>query len=145
MHGHTDNAELRAQIRAGLTDESGRYGTVMIGKRRAAPDEIRDAATTWERDRQVPGFLREDLLIGDDGKTMVAAVTFASKEDYARLADDPEQSRWWSTVLGPMLDGEPTWIDGAWLESVERSAPPAADAVPAEVPPQARGASAVTS
>jgi hypothetical protein len=37
-----------------------------------------------------------------------------------------------------MLDGEPNWIDGQWLEPVERVAPPAAElGMPAQSGPTA--------
>jgi len=124
-HGHADTPEFREQVRASLTDERDQYGTIMVGKRRADLGEMRAAGDQWARERRVPGFLREDLLAADDGETIIAAVRFASRADYQRLAEDPAQAEWWSTVLAPMLDGEPTWIDGAWLEPIERVAPAA--------------------
>ncbi|HSP36533.1 MAG TPA: DUF1059 domain-containing protein [Frankiaceae bacterium] len=139
VHGHVDSPEFREQIRSFLTDETGRYGTVMIGKMRSGGDEMRAALQQWVRDRNVPGFLREDLLAAEDG-TIVAGVTFASREDYQRLGDDPAQSEWWSTVLAPMLDGEPLWFDGPWLEPIERLAPGSS----AQLPAQSRPSSAET-
>jgi predicted small metal-binding protein len=136
VHGHADTAELREQIRATLTDEQSRYGTVMIGRRRASLEELREASVTWARERQVPGFLREDVLAAEDNSTIAVAVSFASKEDYLRLGDDPAQDDWWRTVMAPMLDGEPSWIDGTWQLPVERTAPaPLAPSMPAQEKP----------
>jgi hypothetical protein len=120
VHGHADSPELREQIRASLTTEAGRFGTVMVGRRRAGLDELRAAALEWDQERQVSGFLRQEVLDGDDGATVVAIVTFASRADYERLGQDPAQHEWWTTTMAPMLDGEPTWIDGTWTEPLER-------------------------
>lgn len=90
------------------------YGTVMIGKLKGDPGEMMRAAEKWNAERQVPGYVRSDTLIGDDGQTIVMAVQFESKEQYLALADDPKQDEWYQSVAAPMLDGEPTWIDGTW-------------------------------
>ena len=90
------------------------YGTVMIAKIKADPDEMMRAAQKWNTERQVDGYRRTDALTGDDGETIVVAVQFDSKEQYVALADAPEQDEWYRTVMAPMLDGEPTWIDGTW-------------------------------
>ena len=95
------------------------YGTVMIGKLKGGRDETMQASRDWDAQRQVPGYVRSDILFGDDGQTVVVAVQFASKEQYLALADSPEQDEWWRTVMAPMLDGEPTWIDGTW-DTVQR-------------------------
>ena len=90
------------------------YGTVMIGRLRASREELLAAAKAWQEERQVPGFLREDVLFGDDGTTVVTPVWFSSEEAYRRLAQDPEQDTFWQTRFAPLLDGDPQWIDGAW-------------------------------
>lgn len=90
------------------------YGTVMIGKLKVSPEDAMRAEREWNEQRQVPGFVRSDFLAADDGQTVVVAVQFESKEQYMALADAPEQDEWWRTVMAPMLDGEPTWIDGTW-------------------------------
>ncbi|MEV0271355.1 MAG: hypothetical protein HOV71_13965 [Hamadaea sp.] len=90
------------------------YGTVMIGKLKVPYDEVVRAEKEWDDQRKVPGYVRGDLLRADDGQTIVMAVQFESKEQYVALADDPQQDEWWRTVMAPMLDGEPTWIDGTW-------------------------------
>ncbi|WP_157546170.1 hypothetical protein [Hamadaea tsunoensis] len=91
------------------------YGTVMIGKFKGDPAEMFTASEKWNAERHVDGYVRTDALTGDDGETVVVAVQFASKEQYMALADDPEQDKWYQTVMAPMLDGEPTWIDGTWV------------------------------
>jgi len=95
------------------------YGTVMIGKLKVSYDEAMRASSEWNEKRDVAGYRRSDILRADDGSTIVMAVQFDSKEQYVALADDPAQDEWWRTVMAPMLDGEPTWIDGTW-ESVTR-------------------------
>jgi hypothetical protein len=94
------------------------YGTVMIGTLKVPYDEVVRAEKEWDAQRQVPGYVRVDLLRADDGQTIVMAVQFESKEQYVALADDPRQDEWWRTVMAPMLDGEPQWIDGTWESQV---------------------------
>jgi hypothetical protein len=93
------------------------YGTTMVGTLAAGvtADKLRDLLKDWESKRQVPGFMSSHLLFGDDGKTVVNVAVFESKEAYFALADDPEQSKWWGEHFAPLLDGEPRWIDGAWI------------------------------
>lgn len=95
------------------------YGTVMIARMKSTPEEAIRATEEWNAQRQVPGYRRSDILIADDRHTVVMAVQFDSKEEYDRLADAPEQDEWWRTVMAPMLEGEPTWIDGRW-ETIQR-------------------------
>lgn len=94
------------------------YGTVMIAKIKGDPDEMMRASEKWNAERHVDGYRRTDALAADDGKTIVVGVQFESKEKYQALADAPEQDEWYRTVLAPMLDGEPTWIDGTWRSTV---------------------------
>ncbi len=93
---------------------SGGYGTVMIGKLAVPFDEAVTAIERWIRERSVPGFQHEDLMLCDDGVTVIATVHFDDEESYRALADDPEQTRWWSEVASIQLDGDPQWFDGAW-------------------------------
>jgi hypothetical protein len=95
------------------------YGTVMVGKLKGSRDEAMRVSREWNNKRQVPGYRRSDVLFADDGETVVMAVQFDSKEQYTALADSPEQDEWWRTVMLPLLDGEPTWIDGSW-ETIQR-------------------------
>lgn len=93
------------------------YGTTMIGTLASGvtADQVRSELKAWESARQVAGFMSSHVLVGDDGKTIVNVAVFESKEAYFALADDPEQSKWWEAHYAPLLDGEPRWIDGAWI------------------------------
>jgi hypothetical protein len=93
------------------------YGTTMIGTLAAgvSADDVRTELEAWKAQRHVPGFMSAHLLDGDDGKTIVNVAVFESKEAYLALADDPEQGKWWDEHFAPLLDGEPRWIDGAWI------------------------------
>lgn len=92
------------------------YGTVMIAKIKGDPEELLEAVNRWRR--QAPGYVRSDALLGDDGQTIVVGVQFDSKDKYLALAASPEQDEWYRSVVVPVLDGEPTWIDGTWLSFV---------------------------
>ena len=91
------------------------YGTVMTATLTGSAEQLRAAAEEWAIKRPAPGFRREEILIGDDGRSVVAAVFFDSKGDYERLADDPEQDTWWSGQMAPLLS-DVTWTDGTWQE-----------------------------
>lgn len=93
------------------------YGTVMIAKRRGSPEEF-DAAMDEFLGRHVAGFRGEQILLSDDGETVVAAVVFDSKADYMALADDPVQDEFYRTRLRPLLAEDPQWIDGEWIRNV---------------------------
>lgn len=91
------------------------YGTIVIGKLKnpGTGQAVVDAGKKWE-ERKVPGFRADYTLFGDDGSTVVVCAVFESKEKYLALADDLVQDEWWSTVMAPMLDDDPQWIDGEW-------------------------------
>jgi hypothetical protein len=93
------------------------YGTVMVGRLRAGVEDMQKVNEEW-LDLRVPGFVKEETLAGDDGRTVVSVVFFESKEAYQRLASDPAQDAFWRERLAPLLDGEPQWFDGAWLETL---------------------------
>lgn len=90
------------------------YGTVMIAKRAVPFEDIEASVRRWAEERQVSGFRHEDVMLCDDGVTVVMSVFFDSKQAYAALSDDPEQDRWWREEVSPMIDGDPTWLDGTW-------------------------------
>lgn len=90
------------------------YGTVMIATLTGSIDDLRTASKAWETEAEAPGYVGEDILVGDDGKTVVVAVRFASKEQYMALADDPKQDEWWRTAMQPLLADDVRWIDGEW-------------------------------
>lgn len=90
------------------------YGTVMVAQLDGAIEDVEAALARWVEERHVPGFRHEDIMLCDDGRTVVMAVRFDSEDEYRALADDPEQSRWYAEVMAPMLVGEPQWFDGTW-------------------------------
>ncbi len=94
------------------------YGTVMIATLAdgARPEDMVAATNLWlaERAPAAPGYVAEHLLVADDGRTVVAAVQFASQADYQRLADDPAQDEFYRKHFAPLVDGDPRWIDGHW-------------------------------
>jgi heme-degrading monooxygenase HmoA len=89
------------------------YGTVMVARLRGTLEEMKAVNDEW-LERRVPGFVREETLVADDGRTVVSAVFFESREAYQRLANDPEQDEIWRTKFLPLLEGEPQWFDGTW-------------------------------
>jgi hypothetical protein len=92
------------------------YGTVMIGT-------MAEGATLHDYDlmskewltRQVDGFVDENLMLAEDGRTLVAAVRFRDREAYQALADSPDQDEFYQAKIAPLLEGEPRWIDGEWV------------------------------
>jgi hypothetical protein len=89
----------------------------MIGKLK--PGKLADwrkGLEDWKSARNVPGFVNEYTLIGNDGVTLASCVVFESKEAYMDLANDPDQDHWWRTRVVPLLDGEVSWIDGTWAD-----------------------------
>ena len=121
VHGHEDSAELRTQIRAMLADESpaGRYGTVMTATLTGSLDAVVQASREWVEKRDAAGFIADELLVTDDGRTICTPVFFASKDEYLKLADDPMQDEWWSTRMAPHLT-DVKWVDGTWQEAIVR-------------------------
>lgn len=92
------------------------YGTVMIGRLAAAtsPEEFTEKLRAYSSRERSDGFVDVSILITDDGAQAVVATRFASKEQYLALADAPDQDNWYQSTMAPMLDGQPTWIDGFW-------------------------------
>jgi hypothetical protein len=87
-------------------------------------------AVTSDTSVLVEEELREELIAGrwlpahpempdwDDGQTVISVVFFESKDAYQRLASDPAQDVFWRERSAPLLDGEPQWFDGTWLETL---------------------------
>jgi hypothetical protein len=94
------------------------YGTVMMGRLAAgtSPETFTDTLRAYSNRDRSDGFVDANILITDDGTQVVIATRFASKEQYWALADTPDQDDWYQTTLAPMLDGDPTWIDGTWSD-----------------------------
>jgi hypothetical protein len=119
-HGRGKLASLGA-IAGGQMD---RYGTVMIARLRNPADAAQmevmaDTVRQWIDEHGSVGFLREDLMLTDDGTTVVATIFFDSEDTYRALSDDPDQDTWYSERLAPLLDGAPQWLDGHWTHSFD--------------------------
>jgi hypothetical protein len=95
------------------------YGTVMIARLAVAPEDVEASIRSWVQERRVPGFRHEDVMVCDDGVTVVMSVFFDSEADYRALSDDPAQDAWWRDTVMPMLDGDPQWFDGHWRLSID--------------------------
>ena len=95
-----------------------RYGTVMIARLVVPFSEVEASMDSW-RGRRVPGFVHEDVMLCDDGVTLVMSVFFEDEASYRALADDPAQSEWWTSVMQPMIDGDAQWFDGHWHVSLD--------------------------
>ena len=94
------------------------YGTTMIGTLApgASVEDLDLAMKAW-LERRVDGFLGEDVMLSDDGVTVVSAVRFRDRAAYQALAADPDQSTWYGEHLAPLLADEPRWVDGEWVRS----------------------------
>jgi len=94
------------------------YGTVMIGRLKAgtSPEEFTEKLRAHSDVERSDGFVDAKILVTDDGTQAVIATRFASKEQYWALADTSDQDNWYQTTMAPMLDGDPTWIDGTWSD-----------------------------
>lgn len=90
------------------------YGTVMVARLAASFEDVEASIRLWVDERHVAGFLHEDVMLCDDGVTVVMSVLFSDEASYRALADDPDQAAWWDSVVRPMIDGEPQWFDGHW-------------------------------
>jgi hypothetical protein len=122
-HGHDDSPELRAGLRSAMRDEdpAGRFGTILLGRPAASPAAVRQASERWT-ERRVPGHLKDEALLLEDGRLAVA-VFFDSEESYRRLGEDPEQAQWWQQEMAPLWDGDVEWLDGRWDAAVHRKPP----------------------
>jgi hypothetical protein len=89
------------------------YGTVMIAKLNGSLEDLRQIGKEWEAEHPVKGYVGQDIMLGDDGETVVSVVRFTSKTEYQALADDPTQDEWWRTKMEPLLS-DVQWIDGEW-------------------------------
>jgi antibiotic biosynthesis monooxygenase (ABM) superfamily enzyme len=95
------------------------YGTVMIGRLAVPFEQLETSMRQWAVDRKVPGFRHEEVMLCDDGVTVVMTVFFDDKASYTALADNAEQTQWWTEVARPMLDGDPQWLDGHWRAAID--------------------------
>ena len=77
------------------------YGTVMIARLAAPFEDVEASMREWAAARTVPGFRHEDVMLCDDGVTVVMSVFFDSEADYRALSDDPAQDAWWRERVQP--------------------------------------------
>jgi hypothetical protein len=93
------------------------YGSTMIGTLASGVtgDDLRKELEAWTEAHPAPGFISGHILVGDDGTTVVNVAMFEDKDSYMKLADNPDQDKWWSERMAPKLAGEPRWIDGTWV------------------------------
>ena len=94
------------------------YGSVMIGRLAAPIEQVEAASKAWESavGSKLDGFVESVVLVGDDGVTVVLGARFKDKASYQALSDDPEQDRWWTEEMAPLLEGDVQWIDGTWRQ-----------------------------
>ncbi len=94
------------------------YGTVMIGRLApgTSPTEFTEKLQAYSNRERSDGFVDANILVTDDGTQVVIATRFATREQYWALADTTDQDDWYQSTLAPMLDGDPTWIDGTWSD-----------------------------
>jgi hypothetical protein len=120
-HAHEDTDELREQIREGLVDDRGpgRYGTVMIATLTGDLNALQVATEEWAAEPRAPGFFVEEVLVSDDGRTIVLAVFFEDQDACRRLAQDPTQDQWYSERVAPHVK-DVRWIDGTTQRAVRR-------------------------
>ena len=104
-----------------LADEgpAGRYGSVMIATLTGSLDEVRRAAVDWVEHRAAAGFLAEEVLLADDGRTVVVPVFFASQAGLPAPRRRPEPGRLVAGEMAPHLS-DVRWIDGTWQEALSR-------------------------
>ena len=93
------------------------YGTTMIATlaKGVTADELRAEFEAWEKEHPTPGYVSGHIMLADDGETVVNVALFDNRDSYMKLADDPDQDKWWSERMAPKLVGEPRWIDGSWV------------------------------
>jgi hypothetical protein len=94
------------------------YGTVMIGQLAAPIDKVEAVSKAWEEKKgaSLAGFVSSTVLLADDGQTVVLCARFKDKASYEALAEDPDQDRWWTEEMAPLLETEVRWIDGTWRD-----------------------------
>lgn len=91
------------------------YGTIALTKPKAGreADVVAHFSQWWtERAPNVKGAVAGEVRRNASNPAeLIATVTFASKEDYAANAADPEQDAWYRKLV-ELLEKEPHWIDG---------------------------------
>ena len=92
------------------------FGTIALIKPKAGNEAALSAEfDRWwdERRPKVKGAVSSTLYrnVSNPAELMLAVV-FDSKENYEANAQDREQDRWFRESLMPLLESEPSWIDG---------------------------------
>jgi hypothetical protein len=93
------------------------YGTV--GRARVSPqnrDRLVEMMTSPAY-VEVPGYRRGYLMFPEnrEGEVLIVAV-FEDRESYRRNADDPAQHERYLAYRA-LLEDEPEWSDGEWVEA----------------------------
>lgn len=75
-----------------------------------------------DSDEAVPGYRTTWIMFPENRQDEVLfAVFFADAPSYWRNADDPKQDAWYQE-LRALLEGDPEWSDGDWIEGPSGSA-----------------------
>jgi heme-degrading monooxygenase HmoA len=61
------------------------------------------------------GYRGSYLLKADEGDEVVVAVMYEDKDAYVAMVHDPATDENFGRIM-ELLDGEPSWTDGEWLE-----------------------------
>ena len=96
------------------------YGTVAHIRVKAGEDDALIALMEqWntERKPKVPGVVAGYMFKQDrDPQDWILVAVFTDKAAYRANADDPEQDRWFRSLM-EHLEGEPQWHDGEVFET----------------------------
>jgi heme-degrading monooxygenase HmoA len=94
------------------------FGTV--GKAHIKPQNRATLLEVFDRqsyDQDVPGFVKSYVMFPENREDEVLIVAmFEDRATYYRNADDPAQNERYLEYRA-LLDDEPEWTDGEWLES----------------------------
>jgi hypothetical protein len=104
------------------SEEASMYGTV--GRAHIRPDNKEKfiEALTDPSYGEVPGFRRGYLMFPENRENEVLIVAvFEDSDSYWRNADDPAQNERYLRYRA-LLEDDPEWSDGEWIESPTGSA-----------------------
>ena len=94
------------------------FGTV--GKAHIKPENRDKLLEVFDRqayDQDVPGFVKSYVMFPEKGQNEVLIVAmFEDRATYYKNADDPAQHERYLEYRS-LLEDEPEWTDGEWLES----------------------------
>jgi heme-degrading monooxygenase HmoA len=94
------------------------YGTLgrmqpKAGKR----DELIRLMSAPPSGEAAKGYLGSYLLKADEDEVVVVAVMYDDKGAYDAMVHDPKTDENFGKIM-KLLDAEPSWTDGEWLEPV---------------------------